>query len=124
MESTSSSTIMKKINKNQQMDKILTLLLKTRLGDTACCEAQNGLVHPPHMRLDFETAYWMESLRLQSRNTQVSAFHCSGKEKESKPFMPTTFHRKTPSICELRNRAMAVTHQPHNLLHLYGEIMV
>lgn len=78
--------------------------MKTRLEDTAQWEGQNGLINCVYPRLDFGTAYWMESLRLQSRNTHfcLSLFR---QRDEAKSLMPDLSDRKTPSICRLRNRA-------------------
>ena len=78
--------------------------MKTRLEDTAQWEGQNGLINCVYPRLDFGTAYWMESLRLQSRNTHfcLSLFR---QRDEAKSLMPDLSDRKTPAICRLRNRA-------------------
>lgn len=71
MESTPSFLPVKKMDEKPLIVKKFTsLLMKTRLEDTTQWEAQNGLLNCVYPRLDFGTAYWMESLRLQSRNTR------------------------------------------------------
>jgi len=84
--------------------------MKPRLEDIAWCEVHNVLVHP-NPRGDFGTTRRMEGLRPKSRNTQVSAFRCPAREKEkdAKSLMLNVFHRKTPSIGELRNSCHTLT---------------
>ena len=101
--------------------------MQPRLEDTAWWEAHTGLVHLLHPRLDFETAYWMESLRLQSSQKYPGfclSLFIQRNRKEAKSLMPNIFDRKTPSICKLRNRPMAVTLQANKLLLLCRESMV